>query len=334
MGILHSGLLSRIPGTQLIAISESNPTIRHLGSKILPRVEFYESAEEMKRYGELDAIFITTPIGTHAKIVSQLTKDRVPVGLFVEKPLAAKAVDAELIARSASAAGCIGMTGFQKRFQPQYRQVKYLIDTGAIGDVNSFTGYSRISSVFKKLEGWRFTHGQGGALLDLGPHLIDLLSWYLGPLKLLDAEATRLYSTEVEDQVHARLEGRGKSTGKIEISWSTPGYRVAETRIEIEGSGGSIIVSDDVLVLNIVKNTTSAVEPRQYVYQKPVLSTGVGFLLGEPEYYEEDLAFVNSVRQNVSTSPSLVEGVEVSRLISQIHEVTAQNTSNGGLEHD
>lgn len=92
-----------------------------------------ESAADLIRRDDVDAVVITTPGFTHAEYVL----DTLSVGkpMLCEKPLATKIEDAEAIM---AAEGKIGkrliQVGFMRRFDPGYLEVKAAIDSGEIGE--------------------------------------------------------------------------------------------------------------------------------------------------------------------------------------------------------
>jgi predicted dehydrogenase len=104
--------------------------------------------------------------------------------VYCEKPLALNAEEARQIAAAAAQHGVqVGMT-FNFRFMPALMRAKQLIDEGRLGRVYSFhaeylhTGYQDPNRPMS----WRMRKGLsgGGALVDLGSHLIDLMRHLLG----------------------------------------------------------------------------------------------------------------------------------------------------------
>ena len=203
--------------------------------------------------------------------------------MFIEKPLAGNTHEARRIVERSSSIGKMNMVGFQKRFLPQFQRVKSLLDQGALGDLLFFRGYSFVSSVFSSGKGWRFERGQGGSLVDLGAHLIDLIVWYFGEPRALSAVERQFYSREVEDFSHIAFDFSSGLAGYIDVSWSVRGYRLAETQLEIQGKNGSMVVSDDGLKMNILSDVPNVISEGNYDFKKPDLLTGVDYLLGDPE---------------------------------------------------
>ena len=180
MGILHAGILNALPDCQVVAICEKESMLTKLAKKVLPKISFYDNVSEMVEKHDLSAVYVTASIASHAPIVEELARTGKSLGVFMEKPLAGNSEDAKKIMERSNSIGKTNMIGFQKRFLPQFQRVKSLLDQGALGDLLFFRGYSFVSSVFSSGKGWRFERGQGGSLLDLGAHVIDMILWYFG----------------------------------------------------------------------------------------------------------------------------------------------------------
>ena len=58
MGLLHSGIVNALGGSQLVAICESDSLLRRIGARLLKDIHFYRDVNEMLRKESLDAIFL------------------------------------------------------------------------------------------------------------------------------------------------------------------------------------------------------------------------------------------------------------------------------------
>ncbi|MEM3684047.1 MAG: Gfo/Idh/MocA family oxidoreductase [Conexivisphaerales archaeon] len=318
MGILHAGILNALPSCSVVAICEKETLLRRAGSKLLKKIKFYGEVEDMMEgEEELDAVYVTTPISIHLPIIEQIAKTEKKVGLFVEKPLAGSYSDAQRLFEVASRLTDVHMIGFQKRFSPIFQKAKTFLDEGVLGELNFFRAYSFSSDILSEGKGWRFNKGAGGAMLDLGPHLIDLLLWYFDEPTILSSFSKSFYSKEVEDFVHASLKFQNGLAGYLDVSWSMDGYRLPETKIEIIGSQGKLEVSDDYLRLHL-RRSVNGIEAGRHEFKRPDLYKGVTFLLGDPEYCSEDEHFVNCLKEKKEPVINLKSGVLVNKIIEEI----------------
>ncbi len=326
MGILHAGIVNSLSNGRVKAICEKEGMIVKAAKKILPNIPFYESVEEMLSQETLDAVFITTPIQTHVSIVKTILDSNENVGLFVEKPLAANGDDAREIAQLASDKDIINIVGLQKRFSPVFQRAKLLLESGSIGDLQFFKGYNYVSDIFREGEGWRFRKGSGGALLDLGPHILDLLLWYLGELRPLSAVQRSFYSSEVEDYVHVVLETPSGVLGTVDVSWSIRGYRLPEIIIEIHGTNGAMVVTDDYVRIQTDAQAKGAVAREAQTIQKTSLDSSVEFLLADPEFTIEDKYFLESVGSKKAAQPDFRTAANLNQMIDLLHQMAEKGS--------
>lgn len=319
MGILHAGIINALPESKVLAVCEKEGLLRRVAKKILPEISFYDNVTEMVESHDIQVVYVTTPIVSHASIVDDLARNGKKVALFIEKPLAGNLGDANQILGKATSIGNVNMVGFQKRFLPQFQRVKHLIESKALGDLFFFKGYSFVSGVFSKGGGWRFEKGQGGSLLDLGPHLIDLVLWYFGEPSSLTAAERSFYSEQVEDFSHIAFNFKSGLLGHVDISWSIAGYRLPETLLEIHGTNGTVIVNDDALRITIKTDVPGVISAGTLNLKKPELMAGVDFLLGDPEYCLEDKYFLDCVKSGKTPDPGLDAGLNVNKIVEAVH---------------
>jgi predicted dehydrogenase len=138
--------------------------------------------EELINQKNVDVIDCCAPNYMHHAVAMAAIRAGKPV--IVEKPLALNAEQAEEITEAALKAGVpVGLI-FNYRFIPAIMRARQLIDEGFLGEVFDFqieylhTGYQNPARPI----GWKLRQAQsgGGALVDLGSHLIDLIRYLLG----------------------------------------------------------------------------------------------------------------------------------------------------------
>lgn len=205
----HAPLVEAVPGLSLASVVTSNPEraeqVReaHPGAEVLP---------------DADALFAAG--GSHdLVVVAAPNREHVPLGLaavgaglhfVVDKPLAANVADAQRLADAAEARGMVGSVFHNRRWDGDFLTLRRLIAEGALGDL------SRLESRFDRWrpavdrDKWREGGGPedaGGALFDLGPHLIDQVLELLGPAVSVYAEVRQLRpGAEVDDDFFLGLE--------------------------------------------------------------------------------------------------------------------------------
>jgi predicted dehydrogenase len=240
MGLSHLALLRAHPQVELAAICDSSNYVLSVLQKYTG-VATHSDYEKMLRHVPLDAVLIATPTRTHARMVrSALERD---LHVFCEKPFTLSKADAEELASLGRDRGLVTQVGYHNRFVGAFREVKALLDSGALGTVTHALGEA-YGPVVTKAKGstWRSQRAEGGGCLyDYAAHPIDLLNWFLGePVGVGGTALNRIFSRETEDEVFSTLyypEGR---TAQISVNWSDESYRKMTTRVTIWGTTGRI----------------------------------------------------------------------------------------------
>jgi predicted dehydrogenase len=318
MGILHSGIVNSLNEARVKAICEKNGFLVKTAKALLPKATvFYKDHVKMLENEELDAVFVTTPISSHVSIVQDLVRANRDVSVFVEKPLASSHEEAKMACDGVGNLRGIHMVGFQKRFSPIFRKAKEIIASGLLDRPIFLRAYSFSSDVLREGGSWRFRSGTGGVLLDLAPHLLDILLWYFGEPTAIAAVKSRVYSSEVDDYVHAVLSFKSGLRGHLDTCWSVRSSRLPEISIEIYAKNGMLTVTDDFIKLRLEKG--DGVE-RSQVYHKQSFDNSVSFLLADPEFTREDEAFLAAVRKRSMPELNFFEAAKVNALIDRINK--------------
>lgn len=317
MGILHAGILNALEQSKVVAITESEGLLRRYAGKLLSGLAFYSNVGEMLANEDLDAVYVTTPITTHLGVMEDIVESGADVAVFVEKPLANTSHDAERMFDMAKSHGLKTMVGFQKRFSPVFRRARQVLLSGDLGEATSVSAHSYVSGIFSGGKGWRFKQGQGGALLDLGPHLLDLLLWYFGEPIAVEGTLRSVHSAEVDDAAQGTLSFGAALTGTFEISWSRKGYRLPEIGIEVTCRNGKLYVTDDYLSLEFYSDAPG-MRAGKHCFQKPEFDSGVDFLIGDSEYCAEDKHFVECLLKEDDPKPDFSDGFKVNKVIEQV----------------
>ncbi len=143
---------------------------------------FTDDYRDLLRRPGIDAVDICTPNNTHYEIV--LAAAEAGAHIYCEKPLAMNVAEAASMARAVQAAGLKAQVTFNFRFFPAVMRAKQLVDAGFLGRIFSFRGRYHRSSYIDgdKPMSWRLQREitGGGALFDLGSHILDLLYYVLG----------------------------------------------------------------------------------------------------------------------------------------------------------
>ena len=208
----------------------------------VPTYDDYEALLEAHD-NELDAVSIVTPHTLHYdQARDALNRD---LDVFVEKPMVTAVADAVSLVELVEERDRTLQVGYQRHFHPAYRQVKELVDSGAIGDihmVNCFLGQHWID-LFQ--DSWRAAPelSGGGQLYDSGSHLLDTLLWTTGttPQSVASAIDRRDHDADVNSALAATLDRDGSTvTASIGVTADGTSTSGTEEGLFIWGTDGRI----------------------------------------------------------------------------------------------
>lgn len=172
----------------------------------------------------LDGLVIATPNALHAE--QTLAALDAGLAVFCQKPLALNARQARQMVDAARKADRLLGVDYSYRYTDGARRLREHLAAGELGKVFSF------DTVFHNAYGpdkpWCFDPRMsgGGALMDLGVHLIDLAFWLLDDPGVRRVEGSTFRSGEplgdgvVDDYASARVELENGAVLTLAVSWN------------------------------------------------------------------------------------------------------------------
>jgi UDP-N-acetyl-2-amino-2-deoxyglucuronate dehydrogenase len=244
----HAQAIAQTEGARLVVVSRSDAA-RAAESAAEFGVPCETSLEALLARPDVDAVCVCTPSGQHA--AQAVAAARAGKHVLVEKPMALTLADADAMIVAAREADVLLSVAFQRRTEPVYQAVREAVASGALGTPvmgAASVPYFR-SQEYYQSGAWRGTWAQdgGGALMNQGIHLADLLLWFMGDVAEVSARsATLAHSIEVEDGVTASLRFRSGALGALYATTSAaPGF---PHRIEVYGTQGGVQVEGEAAV--------------------------------------------------------------------------------------
>jgi 1,5-anhydro-D-fructose reductase (1,5-anhydro-D-mannitol-forming) len=251
------------PNAELVAIQKRSLTEAQAKAAQYHIPLAFDSAEELARHPDVDAVYIASAVCNHA--ADTITAARAGKHVLVEKPMAMNVAETEAMIAECNNHGVKLMVAHMVRFSPVISYIKELIKAGMLGPVTFVkTEYfydvrtsKRIWSRNKKIAG-------GGSVFDIGVHCLDTLRFLLddevvsvkSQLSPLPTEET----TELTGVLALRF-SRG-TPGSIYSSFDAPYRRIV---LEIIGRDGvltaeNFTLSNTTVSLNITlaKNGTAS----------------------------------------------------------------------------
>lgn len=240
MGLSHLAILRAHPDAEVVGVCDSLGYLLDVLEKYTGLHKFTDPERLLDE--EPDAVLIATPSASHVELVSAALERGIHV--FCEKPLTLSAAESTALADAAAAAGLVTQVGYHNRFVGTFREVKRLLEAGAIGRVSHALAEAYGPVVLRPTgDTWRSRkNAGGGALYDYAAHPLDLLCWYLGePSIVTGAVLGRDFSAETDDEVYGTLEFPGGASAQLSVNWSDESYRKMATKMTIWGDRGKII---------------------------------------------------------------------------------------------
>jgi len=206
------------------------------------------AASEAARPDGIDAVAIVTPNHMHAGPAVAFLDAGIHV--ICDKPLAASAADAALIAAAVARSTAKFILTHNYTGYPLMRQARQMIAEGKLGNLRIVQAEYAQDWLTEVIEGsgnkqadWRTDPAQSGAgaIGDIGTHAFNLLSFVTG-LKA-EALAADLHSfgagRRVDDNAHIMLRFQGGARGMVWASQVAPGNENG-LRLRIYGDKGGI----------------------------------------------------------------------------------------------
>jgi len=313
MGLLHASLLNTFEDVQLVALCDKSALMSRFCRSIFSS-NGVVVVNDLDRFSELelDAVYVTTPISSHASIVKDLYAKGIVRNIFTEKTLASNYGQAKEMCESARKIGGKTMVGYMKRFSVVFGKAKELLAQGKLGEPYSFHAYAYSSDFLGLTKNSKSLASRGGALRDIGCHILDIALWLLGDLEVVNVVPDHEIGDAETSSSFTAANSNGLE-GRFDISQRMPNYRMPEFGCLIECPQGKIDVNDDRLLLTLKDGSRK-------IWYRHDLEDNVRFWLGETEYYREDFEFVNSLLENRVCEPNFETASKVDYLIDQVRK--------------
>lgn len=244
----HATAIAQTAGAELVAVCASGPE-RVAAAEAQFGVPCETEYERVLGRSDVDVICICTPSGLHA--AQAVAAAQAGKHVLVEKPMALTLADADAMIAASRQAGTVLAVALQRRTDPDFAAVHTAIQSGdlgrmVLGVVN--IPYLRTQSYYDSAA-WRGTWALdgGGALMNQGIHLIDLLLWYMGDIADVQARYdTMAHAIEVEDCITATVRFANGSFGSIAATTAAaPGF---PHRVEVYGTRGGVQIEGETIV--------------------------------------------------------------------------------------
>jgi predicted dehydrogenase len=262
-GAAHARGYQEAGGFKLLAVADLIPARRQKLMADFGVAKEYASAADLLADRDIDAVSVCLPNHLHAPVAIEAM--RAGKHVLCEKPPALSAKEAGQMARTAERNNRVLLFGLQRRYGPHAQAARQAIAKGYAGDVyHARTVWTRTRGI-PQGTGW-FTQKEksgGGAMIDIGVHMLDLAWFLLGQPKpssvfavthrKFGSPAPEGSAFDVDDAAFALVRFEGGRSIELATSWAInqpPSQNGAVCRIygdrgavEVYGASGPTLYS-------------------------------------------------------------------------------------------
>jgi myo-inositol 2-dehydrogenase/D-chiro-inositol 1-dehydrogenase len=301
IGQVHARSLARIGRARLTALADAS----HGAAQALAGASGAEirSAEDIVSAPDIDAVIVATPTTLHYEQIHALA--RAGKAIFCEKPIDLSAERAAECMAVVEEAGVPFLTGFNRRFDPQFARLKADLDAGAIGRTELVIVTSRDPAPPPA----SYIAQSGGLFRDMTIHDFDMARFLLGeePVEVF-ASGSCLVDPEIGEagDIDTAAVTLKTASGKMcQINNSRRAVYGYDQRIEVHGSEGMLQAANQpehLVTRATAQGYTGAVSQHFFLERY------------EAAYLAEMEAFLSALETGLAPSPGIRDGVAAQRL--------------------
>lgn len=320
IGTVHLQSASAIDDVSVVAAADAVGANRARAAR-LGVESTYEDYADLLINESIDVAIVALPPFLHSE--AAIAAVETGCNVFVEKPFARTVGEGREMLAAADAAGVSVGVDHTIRYQPEVERLKELYDAGRIGHV-PLSSIARINNgpfaappAHSPVSSWQLDPAAagGGALMDLGVHLLDVVEWFFGDLTVEYAHLDAQLDLPYEDTALLVLDTEAGTTTTLSVGffqWEEPpdvtGY------FRLEGVADSL-TSDDYLPTRFtshaakaaLENLSRCVRGKEPAYFKPTYYYQA--------HYRALADFLTAVRAN---EPPPVDGETGLRMIEHV----------------
>jgi myo-inositol 2-dehydrogenase/D-chiro-inositol 1-dehydrogenase len=237
IGALHARILSTTEGVDVLAVADAVP---ERAATVAAEVGAEPAASIEAALDEAGAVVIAAATDAHAALIRAAIGRRLPT--FCEKPLASSLGDTIALAAEIERSGIPFQIGFQRRYDPAYREARRLVESGELGTIYLV----RLIAHDAEWPHASYVPEIGGLFRDSSIHDFDALRFVTG------AEVRTVYAVGA-NRIFPAFESTGDidTTGAILtmadgalgiLSQTRRNPRGYDVRMELVGSGDAVSV--------------------------------------------------------------------------------------------
>jgi len=335
IGTVHLQSAEAMSDATVAAVADTESD-RRARAERLGADETFDDYRTLLAEEDLDAVVVALPPFLHRE--ATVAAARAGYDVFVEKPFARTSAEAEAMLAAADRFGVSVGVDHTMRYLPEVKRLKAAYDAGRLGHV-PLAVVSRVNNgpfehpePSRRIPDWQLdpTATGGGALIDLGVHLLDVLEWFFGSLELRHAELTSQLNLPYEDTASLVLRAETGTTAVLNcgfFQWEEPPDVNATIRLD----GVAESLTGEEFAPNLIVHAAKSAAGN-------VLRRAIG---SEPSYFEPTYYyrahfdalrdFLTAIREGRRPPVSGDDGRRTIELVSEAYESTDRPGRNEPL---
>ncbi|HET7018293.1 MAG TPA: Gfo/Idh/MocA family oxidoreductase [Streptosporangiaceae bacterium] len=321
----HARAISIVPGARLVAVTDSSLESARRFAQTQPGCEAEPSLDALLARDDVDIVCVCTPSGFHAAVGKKAAQ--AGKHLVIEKPIDVTLEAADELIETATRAGVQLTVISQHRFDPGLVELRELIGQNRLGTLllgHASTKWYRTQGYYDSAA-WRGTWElDGGSLMNQGIHYVDLLLASLGPVDEVTAiSATQAHQIEVEDTALALLRFRNGALGTLVSSTCVyPGFA---QRLEVTGTGGTVVIEDGEIVSRGLRADQAASATGQAEPPPPATAEGAFTpAVGDAAHAAQLTDFLSAIRDDRPPAVTAQDGRDALEVVLAVYESSRQ----------
>lgn len=309
IGRVHMLNCLRLSEARLVAVADVSEKALSMAKK-LGVGKTYQDYRELLKDPEINAVIVALPTYLHAECAKIAAENHKHI--LLEKPLARNVNEGKEIVSAIKKHGVKLMVGHTTRYTNTYKNLKKEIDEGKLGEIQVAYAVNIGSGPFmhRSEEGspkpvpewwWRKELTGGGALIDLGSHMINLVRWFFGKVVYVESYLGYRFNLEQEDHAICILKFKSGPIVIINLGWFS---RMGNVKLEVYGTVGHAVAS-----YNPPSRVITAIQL--------VLRKTPSFYV---PYFNEVQHFVDCIRKDIQPQPSGEDALEDLKVIEKAYK--------------
>ena len=305
--MLRNSLL--LKGARIEAVADLSEKARN-AAKTCGVKNVYGKYEDLLNDDKIDGVIISLPNFLHQE--AAVKSAEAGKHILLEKPLARSVEEGEKILSAVKKNGVKLMIGYDMRFDPVLNRIHDQVANGYFGEVQIAEATNISGGPFSprsdsigpvRVPSWWLDKelAGGGALLDLGSHLVDLLIWYFGEVASASSFLKYVFRTDLEDAATCILKFKNGPVATVKVGWFSKGFIQS---LQVCGTAKNTLVQ-------LAPDSTSSI-----IWKGIVRKFGRN---KNSPYYLELQHFVSCLQKDEQPQPSGEEGLRSLQAISSAY---------------